>query len=453
LLRWSVMASDSILAQAIAEQATPLVGAYTDFDLLLDRIGDARFVLLGEATHGTHDFYRVRAELTKRLIREKGFAAVAAEADWPDAYRMNRFVRGVGRDLDAVDSLADFRRFPQWMWRNADILDLVGWLRAHNDQIREPGLRVGFYGLDLYSLHASMAAVLAYLEQRDPDAALRARERYACFDAVGDDPQQYGHAIAMGLTAGCEEEALAQAVEVLRRRGELMRRDGVLAEDAQFEAEQNARVVAHAEEYYRMMYVGGVSTWNLRDTHMADTLDALAAHIERRGRSPKIVVWAHNSHVGDSAAMVHRVERDEVTIGHLCRQRHPDDTVLVGFTTYNGTVTAASSWGGAAERKVVRDALPNSYEALFHATGVPSFLLLLDDLGEATAGLHEPRPERAIGVVYRPDTERWSHYFDVRLADQLDAVIHLDQTRALEPLERTATWERGELAETAPTGL
>jgi erythromycin esterase-like protein len=447
------MAGDSILAQAIAQQATPLAGAHADFDLLLERIGDARFVLLGEATHGTHDFYRIRAELTKRLIREKGFAAVSAEADWPDAYRIHRYVRGAGHDADATDALADFRRFPQWMWRNADVLDFVGWLRAHNDQIADPARRVGFYGLDLYSLHSSMAAVLAYLDRRDPDAAHRARERYACFAEFGEEPQEYGHAIALGLAPDCEREVLAQLMDLLRRRGELLGHDGMIAEDAQFEAEQNALVVRNAEEYYRSMFVRGVSTWNLRDTHMADTLDALATHIARRGRAPKIVVWAHNSHVGDSAAMAHRAERDEITIGHLCRRRHPRETVLVGFTTHEGTVTAASDWGGDAERKVVRPALAGSYEALFHATGLPSFLLLLRGLGEATAALHEPRLERAIGVVYRPQTERWSHYFDVRLADQLDAVIHVDRTRALEPIERTAMWEHGELPETYPSGL
>jgi erythromycin esterase-like protein len=447
------MATESILAQAIAEQATPIVGAHTDFDLLLERIGDARFVLLGEATHGSHEFYRIRAELTKRLIRDKGFTAVAAEADWPDAYRVNRYLRGTGRDVEAVTSLADFQRFPHWMWRNTDVLGLVGWLRSHNDQIADPTQRVGFYGLDLYSLRSSMAAVLRYLDQHDPIAARRARERYACFEGFGDEPQNYGQSISLGLAPDCEHEVLAQLLDLLKRRGALLRHDGVIAEDTQFEAEQNARIVARAEEYYRMMYVGGVSTWNLRDVHMADTLDALATHLEHRGRSAKIVVWAHNSHVGDSAAMSHRAERNEITIGHLCRERHTRDTVLVGFTTYHGTVTAASDWGGNAERKTVRPALPGSYEALFHRTGVPRFLLLLGNLGEATAALHEPRLERAIGVLYRPQTERWSHYFDVCLADQLDAVIHIDQTRALEPLERTPLWERGELPETYPTGL
>lgn len=447
------MSSEAIVAQALAEQATPLVGAPTDFDLLLDRIGDARFVLLGEATYGSHEFYRIRAELTKRLIREKGFAAVAADADWPDAYRINRFIRGVGRDLDTADALVDFRRFPQWMWRNADIVDFVGWLRAHNDRLAEPAHRVGFYGLDLYSLRASTAAVLAYLCDRDPAAAYRARKRCACLDAFGDEPRPSGDALPLGLASHCEREVLAQTGELLRRRGELLRRDGVMAEDAAFEAEQHVRAAVHAEEYYRLMYIRGASAWNLRDTHMADTLDALAAHLEARGRSAKVVVWAHNSHVGDSAAMAHRAEHGEITLGHLCRLRHPGDTVLVGFTTHEGTVTAASDWGGQAERRTVRPALPRSYEALFHQTGVPSFLLLLGDLGASTAALHEPRLERAIGVVYRPETERRSHYFDVRLADQLDAVIHVDRTHALEPLERTALWERGELPASGPAAL
>jgi erythromycin esterase-like protein len=446
------MPSESILAQAIAERATPIIDAPTDLDPLLDRIGDARFVLLGEATHGTHEFYRIRSELTKRLILERGFSAIAVEGDWPDAYRINRFVRGSGHDHSAGDALDDFRRFPQWMWRNADVVDFVDWLRTHNARLPDDR-GVGFYGLDLYSLHASMESVLAYLDARDPEAAQRARERYACFDTFGDEPQHYGHAIAAGLAEGCQQEVLAQLLELHRRRDELLRHDGLTAEDAHFEAAQNARIVAGAEEYYRQMYVRGVSTWNLRDTHMADTLDALAGHLTARGHRPKIVVWAHNSHVGDSAAMALRAERDEITLGHLCRRRHPRDTVLVGFTTYGGTVTAASEWNGPVERKVLRRALPHSYEALFHAAGVPAFLLLLNELGEATAALHEPRLERAVGVVYRPETELWSHYFEVQLADQLDAVIHLDRTSALEPLERNPVWNRGELAETYPTGL
>ncbi len=439
------MLKDSILAQAITEQAIPLVGAHSDFDALIERIGDARFVLIGEASHGTHEFYRIRAELTKRLIAERGFSAVAAEADWPDAYRVNRYVRGAGGDADAEQALEDFQRFPQWMWRNSDVLDFVGWLRARNDALPVER-RIGFYGLDLYSLHSSMQQVVKFLDRADPAAAERARERYACFETFGSEPQHYGLAVANDYAVGCEDEVVKQLVDVLARRGKAVRSH---EPDAQFEAEQNAKVVARAEEYYRQMYFGHVSTWNLRDTHMADTLDALAGHL---GASAKIVVWAHNSHVGDSAAMAHRSERAEITLGHLCRHRHRD-VVLVGFTTYDGTVTAASDWDAPTERKVVRPALAGSYEALFHRVGHARFLLMLGNLGEAAAALHEPRLERAIGVIYRPQTERWSHYFDVRLTDQLDAVIHIDRTRALEPIDRTSQWVRGEVPETFPTGL
>jgi erythromycin esterase-like protein len=445
------MPTDSTLARAIAEAALPLAGSWADFDPLLDRIGDARFVLLGEASHGTHEFYKLRAELTKRLIRERGFVAIAAEADWPDAYRVNRYLRGLDGDADAIEALADFRRFPQWMWRNADVLDMVGWLRAHNDHV-DPQARVGFYGLDLYSLHGSIDAVIQYLDKRDPAAAAAARQRYACFDPYGDEPQHYGYATAAGID-DCAEEVVAQLVDLHRRRDALLRRDGVAAEDEQFAAEQNARVIANAEHYYRAMFTGGVSTWNLRDTHMMDTLDALAGHLGRGGVPAKIVVWAHNSHVGDSDAATHRHDRGEITIGHLCRERHPSSTVLIGFTTHHGTVTAAHDWGGSAERKRVRDGLRGSYEALFHQTGVPRFLLMLDDLGEVTGALREPRLERAIGVIYRPETERASHYFRTRLPQQFDAVLHLDETRAIEPLERTALWTRGEVPETYPTGL
>ncbi len=444
--------NDGILARAIAETATPLTGSWSDFDPLIEQIGDARFVLLGEATHGTHEFYRIRAELTKRLICERGFTAVAAEADWPDAYRINRHVRGAGEDADATEALGGFKRFPQWMWRNADILDLVGWLRAHNEHVTDRARAVGFYGLDVYSLHASIEAVLAYLERTDPETARRARERYACFDTLAADPQLYGRATALGLREDCEQEAIDQVIELQRQRADLLRDRGVLAEDEQFAAEQNARVVARAEEYYRSMFLGYVSTWNLRDTHMMDTLDALAVHLGRHGSPARIVVWAHNSHIGDAAA-THRGARGEINLGRLCRARHPHETVLVGFSTYHGTVTAASDWNQPAERKRVRPALPGSYETLFHATAVPRFLLRLDDLGEAAGALHEPRLQRAIGVVYRPQTERASHYFRVSLPDQLDSIFHLDETRALEPLERTAVWERGELPETFPTGL
>jgi len=441
-----------MLIDAVATAAHPLVGSMEDFDPILELVGDARLVLIGEATHGTHDFYRQRAQLTQRLILEKGFCAVAAEADWPDAYRVNRYVRGIGKDTEAFEALDDFKRFPAWMWRNADVLEFVAWLREHNDRAADPAKKVGFYGLDLYSLHASVGAVLEYLDRVDPEAAGRARYRYACFEHFGEDPQTYGYATSFGLREDCEREAVLQLVELRRHRQELLARGGLAAEDEAFEAEQNARVVKNAEEYYRSMFEGRVSSWNLRDRHMSDTLDALLAHFDRRLGRAKIAVWAHNSHVGDARA-TQMGEAGEINIGQLARERHPGEARLIGFSTYTGTVTAASEWGGPAERKQVRPALPGSYEGLFHRTGASKFLLTLGDLGEAAGGLRESHLQRAIGVVYLPGTERVSHYFHARLPSQFDALMHLDETRALEPLERTATWERGELPETYPTGM
>ena len=284
----------SPLTDQLRSAAVPLTGSRADYDRLLDAIGDCRFVLLGEASHGTHEFYRERAEITKRLITEKGFHAVAVEADWPDAYRVNRFVRGAADDAEAVDALGDFRRFPAWMWRNADVLDFVGWLRDHNEQDNHVhGERTGFYGIDLYSLHASMDAVLEYLDKVDPEAAKRARHRYSCFDHFGEDPQAYGYAAAAGVES-CEAEVVAQLVELRRRAEEYARRDGRVAEDEFFFAEQNARLAKNAESYYRAMFRGRVSSWNLRDRHMAETLDALDRHISKRAGRAKIVVWAHN---------------------------------------------------------------------------------------------------------------------------------------------------------------
>jgi erythromycin esterase-like protein len=446
-----VMRDDAALARAIAEKARPLRGSHEDFDPILELVGDARCVLVGEATHGTHEFYRLRAQLTKRLITEKGFCAVAVEADWPGAYRANRFVRGLGADADAVDALEDFRRFPAWMWRNADVLDFVGWLRAHNDDLETP-FKVGFYGLDLYSLHASIEAVFRYLDRVDPDAAKRARDRYGCFEHAGEDAQAYGYATYVGLTPDCEREVLSQLLDLQRERESVLRRDGLALEDEQFAAEQNARVVKNAEEYYRTMFVGSVSSWNVRDTHMAETLDALLAHLARRFDHPKIVVWAHNSHVGDARA-TGMGDAGELNLGQLARERHADNAILIGFSTYTGTVTAASTWGGPVERKDVLPALPGSYEELFNRTGVPRFLLPLKDLGEVTGALRERRLQRAIGVVYRSQTERVSHYFSSSLPSQFDAIIHLDRTRALEPLERTADSEQIEAPETFPSGI
>ncbi len=441
-----------IVTDLVRDAAHPLIGASTDYEPLLEFIGDARFVLLGEASHGTHEFYRQRAQITKRLIEEKGFTAVAVEADWPDAYRVNRYVLGQSKDADAVEAVGGFKRFPAWMWRNADVLDFVGWLRAHNDSLSPGGAKTGFYGLDLYSMHASIEAVLTYLDKVDPEGARRARHRYACFEHFGEDPQEYGYAAGFGLSHTCETEVITQLLDLQRRAREYARRDGRIAADDFFYAEQNARLVKNAEQYYRTMFRGRVSSWNLRDRHMAETLDSLVQHFALQGQSAKVVVWAHNSHLGDARA-TQMGREGEWNVGQLVRQKHGRECVLVGFTTYAGTVTAASNWGGAAERKRIRPAMPGSYEALFHDTGIPAFLLTLPGETQVARGLREPMLERAIGVIYLPETELASHYFHARLSDQFDAIIHFDRTLAVEPLERTGEWEVGEPAETFPSGV
>ncbi|EID10969.1 erythromycin esterase [Mycobacterium xenopi RIVM700367] len=423
-------------------------------EVLSELVGDARIVLIGESSHGTHEFYQARSEITKWLIEEKGFCAVTAEADWPDAYRVNRYVHGQGADVTAEQALRGFERFPAWMWRNVVVRDFVEWLRANNQRCQARLRRqTGFYGLDLYSLHRSMHEVISYLDRIDPMAAARARARYACFDhASADDGHAYGYAAAFGAGPSCERQAIAQLVDIQRNALDYARRDGLVAEDELFYAEQNALVVRNAERYYRSMFSGRVTSWNMRDQHMAQTLRSLLEHLDRhdKTRPARIVVWAHNSHVGDARAT--EVSADgQLTLGQLARQNYGDDCRLIGFSTYSGTVTAASEWGGVAERKIVRPALSGSVEELFHETGKDAFVV--SPRGAAAAALDVVRLSRAIGVIYLPRTERQSHYFYVRPAAQFDAMIHLDNTRALEPLEVTSEWVAGETPETYPTGL
>ena len=441
---------------AVRAAADPLLGGKDDYDRLLDLVGEARFVLIGEASHGTHEFYRERVRITRRLIEERGFSAVAVEGDWPDAYRINRYVRGTEDDSDALAALGNFQRFPRWMWRNADVLEFVEWLRDYNGARSGDAPQVGFYGLDLYSLHTSIQAVLSYLDRVDPEGAVRARARYACFDHFGDDPQAYGYATTLGPAEPCENEVAGQLVELQRRAADLSRRDGRVAEDEFFFAEQNARLAKNAERYYRAMFFGRIPSWNLRDRHMAETLEALVSHLEHHNGRAKVVVWAHNSHLGDARATA-MVAEGELNVGQLVRERYGRDAVLVGFTTYSGTVTAAANWDEPALRRRVRPGLPGSYEALFHEAGAGAagnFLLRLRDAGDVADQLRQARLERAIGVIYRPETERFSHYFLARLADQFDAVLHFDETAAVVPLDRDAGWETPEeLPETFPFGV
>jgi erythromycin esterase-like protein len=449
-------AAGSALA-SLGRAARPIEGRDGDYDELLAEISDRRVVLIGEATHGSHDFYLERARITQRLIEDHGFTVVAVEADWPDAYRVNRYVMGLSNDRSAADALADFRRFPTWMWRNTEVVQFVDWMRERNDKISDPLRMARFHGLDLYSLRTSIEAVVAYLDTIDPDEAQRARARYSCFDHVGTEGQAYGFALAHERAIPCEDEVVAQLISLRRQAAEYARRDGWLAEDELFCAEQNAVVVRDAEEYYQQMYRADVSSWNLRDRHMAATLDALLDHFDRRGGRTKVVVWEHNSHIGDARATAMST-RGELNVGQLARQRYGEHAVaLIGMTTFDGEVTAASDWGQPARRRTVRPGRPDSYEHLLHEVvderlAPARFWMPMSD-PDAAAVLAEPRLERAIGVIYRPQTERASHYFPARLDRQFDVVVHIDRTAALHPLDDVAAWDPLEPPETYPTGI
>jgi erythromycin esterase-like protein len=416
-------------AAAVAAAAHPITGEAGDYDPLMPLAANARVVLLGEGTHGTHEFYAERARITQRLIEEHGFDAVVVEGDWPEAARVNRWVRGVGADQSAEQALSSFEEFPRWMWRNEAVRDLVQWMRAHNDR-QGPTTDVGFYGLDVYGMFEAADAVIAYLERVDPAAASRARERYACFEPHRPEEQGYGAASVTGRS--CEAPAAAMLAE-LRQRFATRATDPVEAEE-QFAVLGHAQSVVDAEAYFSGMYEGRESTWNLRDRRMMGVVDAVVEHLTATtGQPARVVVWAHNSHVGDARA-TQMGAAGEITLGQLARERHGAAAVLVGELTHDGTVLAATTWGSPGRVFDVRPALPGSYAALFHATGVPNFLLVLRDAPSLTSVLDTPRLERAIGVQYLPQSERQSHYFTARLASQFDAVLFFDTTRAVRPL-------------------
>lgn len=418
-----------------------------DYEALLALAAGRRYVLLGEATHGTHEFYAMRAEITRRLILEQGFEAVAIEGDWPDVERVQRYVAGRG-DTDADEALGDFERFPTWMWRNREMQEFVSWLHDHN-ATRSAAGRAGIYGLDLYSLYRSADSVIDYLQNVDPEQAEFARQRYAALDHVRD-PQTYGYQVAMRLRPAAQR-AVALQLEALREQAPAyLRAEGIAALDAQFAAERNAAAVVNAEAYYRAMFGSRTNTWNLRDAHMRDTLLALSAHLQQRGGSGRVVVWAHNSHLGDARA-TQSGRQGEWNLGQLVREAVGPAALLVGFTTHTGRVAAASRWDGEVEHKRVRPALAGSYEQLFHSTGLDRFFLPLT--GEAAAPLREPALERAIGVIYLPHTERASHYFEASIAAQFDCLFHLDETTAVAPLDVPGHWHVHEAADTYPFGV
>lgn len=417
--------------EAIFRIARPIHGEH-DLDHLLDLVGTARLVLIGDASHGSHEFHDLRGSLTRKLISKHGFSAVAIEGDWPDALRVDRHVRLRSDDESPVDALAGFARFPTWMWRNADVAAFIEWLRAWNSH-RSAECRAGFYGLDLYSRHASIRAVLSFLDDTDPAAVEIAREGYGCFDHAGGAPE-HGKRPPFDLTGSCEAEVVAQLVEMQRRHA--ARSGRAPSGDSWFHAMQNARVIKDAEAYYRAMFGGRSTSWNLRDTHMADTVDLLADQLGRGGRPARLVVWAHNAHVGDARATA-MTDRGELTLGQLMRQRHPGEVALIGMTTHTGSVRCAHDWDEPAVPAHLLPSLPGSWEQLFHDAGVQRFYVTAPSLtrlvGERALRLH-----RAIDVVYRPETERRSHYYPARLAEQFDIVIHVDTTHAVAPLDTVA---------------
>jgi protein-L-isoaspartate(D-aspartate) O-methyltransferase len=437
----SVAPDEETLVRNLADAAEsfPSIEA-ADLNPLMERIGSARIVLLGEATHGTSEFYRMRERITRDLIVKKGFRFVAIEADWPDAARVDHYVRHFQYPPSEWTA---FARFPTWMWRNTEVRGFVSWLRKHNGAV-EKDKRVAFRGLDLYSLYDSIRSVLNYLDEVDPESAKVARERYGCLTPWQCDPATYGHAALTGSYPTCESDVVRTLADLLTKRRAYGEHDG----ERFLDAEQNARLVANAERYYRIMYYGSRASWNLRDSHMFETLKNLLAF---HGTDSKAVVWAHNSHVGNAGA-TEMAARGEHNIGQLCRKEFGDQAYLIGFGTHSGTVAAASEWDGPMEVKNVLPALSNSYEQLCHATGLARFMLGLRGGGDLCGprGLGKERLERAIGVIYRPETEMASHYFRANLPQQFDEYVWFDDTHAVTPLD---TVEVRGLPDTYPFGV
>ncbi|HVN43840.1 MAG TPA: protein-L-isoaspartate(D-aspartate) O-methyltransferase [Steroidobacteraceae bacterium] len=427
------------LAAAVADRCESFSSIDSaDLEPLLERIGDARVVLLGEASHGTSEFYRMRERITRALIVAKGFSFVAIEGDWPDAARIDHYVRH--REYPPSEWTA-FARFPRWMWRNREVRQFVDWLRGHNAQ-KPATERISFHGLDLYSMYTSIRAVLDYLDRVDARSAAIARTRYACLTPWQADPTVYGQAILSGDYRSCEQEVSLMLRDLLQKHRAYAEHDG----ERFLDAVQNARLVADAERYYRTMYYGSRSAWNLRDSHMFETLKEL---LRFHGATSKAIVWAHNSHVGDSAA-TEMSARDEYNVGHLCRNDFGRSCYSIGFGTHRGTVAAASNWDEPMEIKTVRPSRADSYERLCHDSGVPCFMLPLRSLPAALTQLRQPRLERAIGVIYRPETELQSHYFEAVLPRQFDEYIWFDETVAVHPLSTT---DLKGVADTYPFGL
>lgn len=428
-------------------------GANTDFDDIINHVADAAIVLLGEATHGTHEFYQARAAITKRLIQEKGFNTIAIEGDWPETARINRYILHESDDRSAIEALEGFKHFPAWMWRNEDFVKFINWLHEYNQKIKNNNSRVNIYGLDLYSLHRSIEVVINELQKINPPAAQEAKRRYQCFDTYLD-PQEYGYAASLFPEKSCREEVITQLLDLKKRTLDFFKNHHDPVQE-RFYVEQNALVIKNAETYYRSLFEGSsAKSWNIRDTHMMETVMSLINFNKETDRSHKIVVWAHNSHIGDARA-TQMSSYDEINIGQLIKETFGAQAVSIGFTTFTGNVSAASAWGAPVERKYVRTALPESIEALFHSFNLNAFSLIPSEHHEVYDFLNrDDFLERAIGVIYSPLTERQSHYFFAQIAQQFDVIIHYDTTQAVVPLEKSTAWEKGEdVPETFPFGV
>jgi len=435
--------SNETLESYVRHAALPLSDA-SDLDPLIDRIGDARVVLLGEASHGTSEFYTWRAELSKRLIRERGFNFIGVEGDWPDCYRVNRYIKSMrdgGHDAQSV--LHAFERWPTWMWANREVVSLVDWLHRHNESLPD-ARKVGFYGLDVYSLWDSMRVVMEFLARVDPSLAAAARRAYNCFEPYAEDVQEYARATALVPTS-CEDDAVA-VLRALRSKATTFREDG---REGYFDAEQNALVARNAERYYRTMVRGGPASWNVRDHHMVETLDRL---VEHHGPMAKAIVWEHNTHIGD-ARFTDMARAGMVNVGQLVREsRNAEDSVLVGFGTHRGTVIAADEWGAPMERMRVPPARNDSFEHALHDAAVGDALLIFDH-EERVRPLERPIAHRAIGVVYDPDHERWGNYVPTIISRRYDAFLYIDETRAVDPLHMPVRVGGGDEPETYPSGM
>jgi erythromycin esterase-like protein len=425
------------LVSLLNEERIPIDLANKDtLDIILNQIGQARIVLMGEASHGTEEFYLTRMALSKLLIQTKGFHAIAIEGDWPSAFSVHRYIQDPENETTKLDALNAFKRFPDWMWRNTAMANFIDWMKDHNNHTSDPLHKIGFYGLDLYSLHDSITSIICYLKKHQPTLVDQAIHRYGCFDHVAVDPQMYGYLVNQSIKKACIKEVTDAFLELQHEALYQMNQKNLSEQldESLYYATQNARLVKNAEEYYRAMFEPRAISWNIRDQHMAQTLSNLITHIETKLNVPaKIIVWAHNSHIGDARA-TEMNDRGETNLGQIVREQYDTASYSLGFSTYNGTVRAASKWDGKSEIKEVIPALRGSYESVFHDASCPNFFLNLRHESHLIHLLKQPMLQRAIGVIYLPKTERLSHYYFSRLPYQFDGIIHLDHTSALTSL-------------------